>query len=308
MQSIPLTAARGDRDHAPGVPQCRAVFRDGNRFTLGQMEIRLLQGSDVESAMRLSEAAGWNQTRGDWERLLELAPPGCFGIDVDGTLAATTTAVCYGRRLAWIGMVLTLPEFRGRGLARRLMRHALDFLDRTAVEWVKLDATDMGRPLYAKLGFKDDGRIERWHRPAGPAPPYQGERTRANNFSLDVEGVGTDRSGLLAALEPSGSLRLDGDGFAMARPGRLAAYFGPCEARHREAIRPAVDWFLDRHAKTDAFWDLFPANEAAVQEAMAAGFSSKRVLTRMVKRLRSDAVPLVENRELIYAAAGFEFG
>src|SRR5947209_20559745 len=112
------------------------------------MTVRLLNPSDIPQAMRLKGAAGWNQTAEDWARLMELAPHGCFGIDVDGVLASTTTAVCYGTDLAWIGMVLTSAEHRGRGLARTLMRHTLEYIAQRGVECVKLDATDMGRPLY----------------------------------------------------------------------------------------------------------------------------------------------------------------
>src|SRR5689334_12487778 len=105
--------------------------------------IRLLSPSDIPAAMRLKDAAGWNQTAADWQRLLEVEPEGCFGLEEDGTLAATATAVTYDKDLAWVGMVLTLPEFRGRGFARRLMAAAMDFIACRGVPTAGLDATDM---------------------------------------------------------------------------------------------------------------------------------------------------------------------
>ena len=123
--------------------------------------LRVMTAADIPAAMALKEAAGWNQTEADWHNLLRLAPEGCYCIEAGGTVAATTTAVCFGRELAWIGMVLTHPDYRGQGLARRLMEHALAQLDRR-VDWIKLDATDMGRPLYSKLGFQDECPVERW--------------------------------------------------------------------------------------------------------------------------------------------------
>lgn len=272
------------------------------------MEIRLLQASDVDAALRLSQAAGWNQTKADWEHLLDLAPSSCFGIEMDGTLASTTTAVLYGRRLAWIGMVLTLPEFRGQGLANRLLTHTLAFLEKNGVDWAKLDATDMGRPIYSKLGFAEQLSVQRWHRPASPVEEYPGDLPEASDFSLDIEAFGTDRSGLLEALAPMGSVALADGGFAMARRGRVAAFFGPAEARNSDAMMPAIDWFLGRHGKSGAYWDLFPDQVAAAEMARHSGFSPQRTLTRMQKRLRSDAEPLAENTKLIYAGAGFEFG
>src|SRR5690348_1877706 len=88
------------------------------RMTLPQP--RNLTHADLSGAVALSSLAGWNQTADDWSLLLYLEPQHCWGIEMDGLLGATTTLVCHDRRLAWIGMVLTHPEFRRRGLARRL--------------------------------------------------------------------------------------------------------------------------------------------------------------------------------------------
>src|ERR1041385_2237710 len=105
---------------------------------LEHIEIRLLFESDIPAAMRLKEAAGWNQTEDDWHRLLLLEPNGCFGAGKDGALVGTTTTTTYGSELAWIGMVLVDPEYRRHGIAARLMSVALDYLD-GKVETIKLD-------------------------------------------------------------------------------------------------------------------------------------------------------------------------
>ncbi len=90
---------------------------------------------------------------------------------------ATTTAVTYPAGPAWIGMVLTHPDWRGRGLARSLMNHALEQLDATGTTCQKLDATDMGRPLYRSLGFEEMFAVERWEGvaarfPGSELPPW----------------------------------------------------------------------------------------------------------------------------------------
>src|ERR1043165_3525488 len=118
-----------------------------------ELEIRLLFESDVPAAMRLKEAAGWNQTEKDWRRLLALEPNGCFGAVKDGVLVGTTTTTTYGNDLAWIGMVLVDPEHRRQGIAARLMSVALDYLD-DKVETIKLHATAAGKPVYERFGFQ----------------------------------------------------------------------------------------------------------------------------------------------------------
>src|ERR1700675_2713560 len=125
--------------------------------------IRILNPSDVPQALALSQAVGWNQTPADWSLVIEMSPAGCFALECDGQLVATTSTIRYGTELAWVGMVLTHPEFRGRGYARTLMHHALDHV--SDVVTVKLDATEMGRPLYKTLGFVDECATERWIRP-----------------------------------------------------------------------------------------------------------------------------------------------
>src|SRR6185503_3242911 len=109
------------------------------------IKIRLLLESDIASAMRLKEAAGWNQTEADWRRLLLLEPNGCFGAVTDGRLVATTTTTIYDE-LAWIGMVLVDPQHRRQGIAGKLMNAALDYLN-GKIETIKLDATALGQPV-----------------------------------------------------------------------------------------------------------------------------------------------------------------
>jgi GNAT superfamily N-acetyltransferase len=271
--------------------------------------VRLLTPSDIPACMRLKDAAGWNQTITDWRNLLALAPDGCFGIDCDGELRATTTAVCFGQELAWVGMVLTDSAYRRRGLARRLMEHALQYLRNRSVVWIKLDATESGLPLYESFGFREKGRIERWLRPKGAAPCGHSSADRfALDADLDRKAFGADRSGLLNVLAGIESASVAGMGFAMGRPGSHAAYFGPCVAHSASAARDLVAWFLHRHAPEDVYWDILAVNTDAVQIARDFGFARGRVLVRMVLSDGKDPSPLRNHDSLVFATAGFEFG
>jgi len=55
--------------------------------------------------------------------------------------------------------VYTRPEHRRRGLARRLMRTALDWCGENHVQVVILHASDDGRPLYESLGFRQTNEM-----------------------------------------------------------------------------------------------------------------------------------------------------
>lgn len=270
--------------------------------------VRIITPDDVAAAMRLKEAAGWNQTGEDWRNVMRVEPEGCFGIDCDGTLAATATAVCYGRELAWIGMVLTAPEFRGRGLARRLMCHALDFTASRGVKWVKLDATDMGKPLYCSLGFEDECAIVRWGRQPAPCEGSELPALEEIPAALDREAFGADRVALLRLLAPIESARGPEGGYAMGRPGSKAAYFGPCVSRSAEEARALLAWFVARHADEQIYWDLLESNPVSTELAREFGFQPLRKLWRQARRGAATDATLERNDLLVFGTAGFEFG
>ncbi|NWF82787.1 MAG: GNAT family N-acetyltransferase [Bryobacteraceae bacterium] len=261
--------------------------------------VRKLTAADLPAARELSDAANWNQTTADWARVLQLEPEGCFAVEEDGRIVATATAVCYGSSLAWVGMVLTHPESRRKGHARRVMEAALSWLDDRGVKASRLDATDMGLPLYEQLGYVVECGAERWRAelPASqPAAP-----TGEPDYALDLRATGTDRSRLLAALAPEGCFG-SARGYVMRRPGRLARYIGPCIAEDPAEAASLLCLALAGDAG-HVFWDLLPGNEPAAALAKSLGFAPVRHLKRMV---RGQAPP--EQHNLIYALSGFETG
>lgn len=259
--------------------------------------MRLLGPGDIDRALELSTGAGWNQTSEDWRRLLDLQPDGCFGIECDGRLAATATLLCHGQDLAWIGMVLTHPDYQRRGYARRLLEATLCKADELGVRGVKLDATDAGRPLYLSLGFRDEQPVERWQ--ATPGVPASRAPSGACE-NLDWEAFGADRSRFLAALDPP---LANESGFVYARAGIRARYLGPCVAASPAAARPLIAQMLGSHPGEPWFWDLLIENENAAGLARSLGFRPVRRLTRMVRG------PQISRRDdLVYAIGGFEAG
>lgn len=59
----------------------------------------------------------------------------------------------------------TLPQWRRRGLARRLVEHVLADAWRRGATTATLQSTRMGQPLYESLGFEAVGRYEEWVSP-----------------------------------------------------------------------------------------------------------------------------------------------
>jgi GNAT superfamily N-acetyltransferase len=109
-----------------------------------------------------------HQADAQWRELLAQSHIRVVVADVEGSLASTcmialmTNLASGGRPFAIIEHVVTLPPFRGRGLARATLQHALDFAWSQNCCKVML-LSGMQRPaahaLYESLGFRGD--IER---------------------------------------------------------------------------------------------------------------------------------------------------
>jgi len=285
--------------------------------------IREMTGVDIPAAMRLKDAAGWNQTAEDWRNLLAIEPRGCWVEEIDEagvkTVAGSTMLVCYGRDLGWIGMVLVLPEFRGRGIARRLMEHALGFAEENAVRCLALDATDMGWPLYRDLGFEDEAPIERWALEvplAGSLPEADPSTSDVVNverlatiMELDRSAFGADRGRMIEQIVRScgPDVWVASQGYLLSRPGSKARFLGPCVAKEPQVAQAMIAALLRRHRGETVFWDLLPANAAARELAESLGFRCARKLIRMSRPLsaRQGTPQWIEWQ---FATAGFEYG
>ena len=65
---------------------------------------------------------------------------------------------------AHVQMVGTVPEARGRGIVSRLMRRALADARERGCTVSRLQATKMGQPVYARLGYRDIRPVQMWER------------------------------------------------------------------------------------------------------------------------------------------------
>jgi GNAT superfamily N-acetyltransferase len=278
--------------------------------------IRTLRQSDVPAALDLSGQAGWNQTPDDWRRLLDWEPEGCFGLDLHCRLGGTVTTTRYGSRLAWIGMLLVDAALRRRGFGRRLLLHALTWLDEKGVRAVMLDATPLGQPLYESLGFRQQDTLDRWQGLATAVGTQRSEPTIAPvNLSpalldLDQRAFGLDRARLLRDLHaaPDGRSYWLGDsqrtdGFVLVRPGARRWHIGPFVAASDDAAAGLLQSALAALEGQAVEMDI-ARDSAATSLARDAGLAPVRPFLRMLR----GGPPPAGDRTLLYATAGPEIG
>ncbi len=279
------------------------------------MDLRPLTAEDLPRAAALSALIGWNQLPADWAAFLGGGQ--VRGLD-DGhpeCLAATVATIGYGPGLAWIGMVLVRPDLRRQGLATRLMGWAMDSLQGAGIASLALAATPAGRPVYARLGFRDAGGFARWLLPA-PLPTEAGVAVRPLReedwpavLALDLAGFGAPREALLRGFagrlpaaawvaEAGGRIR----GAILGRDGLRHPGLGPLWASDAATARALLA--AARHALPEAaVLDLGDHVPGLGDWLAAQGALQQRPFTRMV--LGAD---LPGAAAVYQAASGPEFG
>ena len=293
------------------------------------IEIRPMTINDLGLGLRLSRQAGWNQTESDWLRFMNTEPEGCFVAELNGYPVGTTTT-CIFDKVAWIAMVLVDTESRGQGIGTKLLKHALDYLDGQKVKTVRLDATDLGRPIYEKLGFGPEYELARFEGIA-PSSITPGGSLKAEGFGdgegkaipklrlglppftdmieFDRQMTGTNREKMLSRLfnEFPKNTRIvthnnKVDGFVTMRPGANAIQIGPCTASVNSGPALLSD-ALHRCAGKAVYVDIPTGNVPAVKIAESSGLKIQRRFTRMSRGER-----IKDNIEAIWASSGPEKG
>jgi GNAT superfamily N-acetyltransferase len=128
-----------------------------------------------------------------------------FVADAAGAIVGSGVTTVNGP-VGWIGTIWVDPVWRGRGLGKALTLATIDAAEAAGCRTLLLVATDAGRPLYERLGF----RIQLNYRIL-EAPGLAGDQGEARSrpyqpsdlpamIALDASATGEDRAHLLRAF------------------------------------------------------------------------------------------------------------
>jgi GNAT superfamily N-acetyltransferase len=225
----------------------------------------------------------------------------CCGDQVVGTAAS----VSFGRS-GWLGSVAVDQDWRGQGLGTAVSKAAVDWLLEAGVETVLLTATDLGRPVYDRLGFVDDGVSygiwERGRPHLRAAKSADGVRPGGieDAVAYDAKATGEDRREFLEAFTgrvkvPS---RPEQSGYRIALPWGG----GPVIAT---APASAQVLLTDMVTATQGMRLAFPErNTHGAELAASLGFC----LARRVSRMRLGPAVSGYRPEMIYNVWGLAVG
>lgn len=262
-----------------------------------------LSEKDMQQACFLSEQAGWNQTEQDWAVFFRHGL--VFGVKpAPDQLVATAAIIPYGDKIAWISMVLTKVEWRGRGLGTTLLKHCLQWTEaqsRTAF----LDATPAGEPIYRALGFVPSFKITRWQGFGGnafqniPSINIPTDAIKTANLAF-----GADRSFLLENFNkryPTAK-NITPSTPCFVRNGHLAWQIGPVVSQSETEGAACIDSLI-RQLSGAVFIDILDDCAIIAQHLVSLGFEKQRTFLRMQK----GSYQLPQAHQTL-AIAGPEFG
>ncbi|MBA2377667.1 MAG: GNAT family N-acetyltransferase [Actinomycetota bacterium] len=207
-------------------------------------ELRPMAARDVGRTTRAAAEVGWGGQR----RQISFFQnhPDCVGsvAESGGGIVGASFGAANGR-VGWLGLIFVSPAFRGLGLGSALARAAMDSLESLGCRSLVLVATEMGRPLYEKLGFGVETNYRGFAGPGAASDDIEGfRRVSSENFEevlrLDRRVTGGDRARLLGAM-PRGWMLAGEEGEVRAHYFAAPWGGGPAIASDFEAGKKIVD-------------------------------------------------------------------
>lgn len=122
-------------------------------------KFRTMRPDDLPLALEWAASEGWNPGLEDGPAFFATDPDGFFVAEVEGTPVAAISVVNHGADIAFLGLYLCLPEFRGQGIGSGLWQHALRHAGGRVVG---LDGVPDQQDNYRKSGFVLTGQTYRF--------------------------------------------------------------------------------------------------------------------------------------------------
>ena len=218
------------------------------------MNISPFSHQHVPETLRLSTQVNWNHIDQDWQRSIDLSPHFCLGGFIDDHLIGTSSLTQFGD-LGWLSTFIIDSAHQRKGYGSMLLKEVLRRAEARGVTWFAVDSSDVGRPIYNRLGFVLDEPIERWTGPNGGDEVTKSQPLTEAHWpallAFDRESVGVDRERQLRHLvaEPSATARVllqNGRlvAFGFSRRGRLAGAIGPVVAQDDDSAKQIIDALL----------------------------------------------------------------
>lgn len=196
------------------------------------------------------------------------------------------TAVAH-EKSGWIGNLIVPRDLRGGGCGALLFNHAMEVLEGCGAADLWLTASEQGRPLYLKKGFRTVDGIVRWtlKTQGGAITTPEGRAETDRLLAGDVVIWAESRRTLLEGLTRGGEVFAFGGTVALLQPGNGVQVLGPwvsadlCPRENRRLLLAVLGAASER---TELVVDVLESSP--LQPLLrAAGFSRQGRCDLMVK-------------------------
>lgn len=197
------------------------------------------------------------------------------------TMVAIGTVI-YHKNTAWLASIITHPDHRKQGYGAAITKQLIDSIDRAEYETISLDATDMGYPVYTKLGFELEGTYAHFKAAENVTGveqdihivPFE-ERFSQQIFELDRFATDEDRRDTLAEIIQSSLVYI--------KDNRVEGFYMPDLGNGLIiASNPEAGFALMKCRINNNYYGILPsANKAGMQFLEQVGLTQFRISRRM---------------------------
>ncbi|HDR4419420.1 TPA: GNAT family N-acetyltransferase [Bacillus cereus] len=121
--------------------------------------VERLREAKIEDIVALSSYIGWDYNREEIETIFDSGI--VYGVwNKRKELIASAAIILYGEKLASIGMVIVHPDYKGSGIGKAITNACMESVSNQTP--IMLIATDEGKPLYEKLGFRAVSHVSKY--------------------------------------------------------------------------------------------------------------------------------------------------
>ncbi|HWI53934.1 MAG TPA: GNAT family N-acetyltransferase [Symbiobacteriaceae bacterium] len=248
------------------------------------MQIRPLTPADLTAAIEVVARNGWHGVPEQFAFQMDHPPCHQFVAEADGEIVGTGVATHRGT-VGWLGQITVAAGYRNRGLGTAMTGHLMAELSGLGCRTLLLFATEMGRPIYERLGFTVESEFVVWTGPGLAAVPSDPRlRPIAPDdlpwvCALDQAAMGQDRSAQLHAFGHTGWVYAD-EGFLIPTPWGTQAICAATEGAGRLLLDVAR---ATRHTEPDGVRIVLPsANRPGALYLLTQGFRQTARLPRMI--------------------------
>jgi GNAT superfamily N-acetyltransferase len=253
--------------------------------------IRLMQPAELELVLGWAADEGWNPGLDDAAAFLAADPGGFFVAERDGRPAAAISVVNHDPQVAFLGLYLCHPDWRGQGIGYALWT---DALTHAGARTVGLDGVAAQQANYAKSGFQPHGATLRLQGQLQATKPVQREAGPADVpalVALDRVANGYDRAAFLTAwVAPTPSRKTvvtdaaQGiSGFATVRLCRDGCKIGPVVAPDANAAMTLIQAAATLMGERQVTVDIPQSNTALLGRLLSLEFAETFRTARMYR-------------------------